>query len=93
MANPYLEAARDVANSPSGWAKQCIAAGLKPRGSDVFFDVSRLAVTNRVRPYIYSEDGRRKVDIIHIHQDARLDLVTLICSLIVIESKIESARR
>jgi hypothetical protein len=40
MARPYFAAARDVASSPSGWAKQCIAAGLKPSGSEVFSKVN-----------------------------------------------------
>lgn len=45
MASPYFAAARDVANSPSGWARQCIAAGLKPRGSEV---CSKLSVVQKL---------------------------------------------
>jgi hypothetical protein len=37
MAIPIFAAARDVAISPSGWAKLCIAAGLNPRGNEVWF--------------------------------------------------------
>ena len=32
MGTFILDAARDVANSPSGWASLCIADGLNPHG-------------------------------------------------------------
>ena len=34
MAIPFLAAAREVATSPSGWARRCMAAGAKPRGKE-----------------------------------------------------------
>ncbi|KAG9868701.1 FMN-dependent dehydrogenase, partial [Aureobasidium melanogenum] len=36
MAIPYLAAALEVATSPSGCARQCMAAGAKPNGIDTF---------------------------------------------------------
>ena len=63
----------------------CIAAGLKPKGADVWICQS-LTVGSNKQSYLDAEDFSTGVDVCDVDEHTRSDLVAVKCSFVVFES-------